>query len=132
MIILQLPYATMIGCLVGFTALIPIVGAFIGAAIGAFMIFTVSPIQALVFVIFLLVLQQLEGNIIYPKVVGASVGLPGLWVLAAVTIGGGVLGIVGMLLAVPLFATIYKILEADIEKRQKPKRKVRATKTIEN
>lgn len=131
MIILRLPYATMIGCLVGFTALIPIVGAFIGAAVGAFMIFTISPIQALVFVIFLLVLQQLEGNIIYPRVVGASVGLPGLWVLVAVTIGGGILGIVGMLLAVPLFAAGYKMIENDIEKRQKPKRKVRVGKSTE-
>jgi predicted PurR-regulated permease PerM len=131
MMILRLPYATMIGCLVGFTALIPVVGAFIGAAIGAFMIFTISPIQALVFVIFLLILQQLEGNIIYPRVVGASVGLPGIWVLVAVTIGGGILGIGGMLLAVPLFAAAYKMLQNDIEKRQKPKRKVRATKAIE-
>lgn len=128
MMILRLPYATMIGCLVGVTALIPVVGAFIGAAVGAFMIFTISPIQALVFVIFLLVLQQLEGNIIYPRVVGASVGLPGLWVLVAVTIGGGILGIGGMLLAVPLFAAAYKMLENDIERRQKPKRKVRVVK----
>lgn len=132
MMILRLPYATMIGCLVGFTALIPVVGAFIGAAVGAFMIFTISPIQALVFVIFLLILQQLEGNIIYPRVVGASVGLPGLWVLVAVTIGGGILGIGGMLLAVPLFAAAYKLLQNDIEKRQKPKRKVRVAKNIEN
>lgn len=120
--ILRLPYATMIGCLVGFTALIPVVGAFIGASIGAFMIFTVSPIQALVFVVFLLILQQLEGNIIYPRVVGASVGLPGIWVLVAVTIGGGILGIGGMLLAVPIFAAVYKLLENDIEKRTKKKK----------
>lgn len=132
MMLLRLPYATMIGCLVGFTALIPVVGAFIGAAVGAFMIFTISPVQALAFVVFLLILQQLEGNVIYPRVVGASVGLPGLWVLVAVTIGGGILGIGGMLLAVPLFAAGYRILENDIEKRQKPKRKVRVTKTTEN
>jgi len=122
MMILRLPYATMIGCLVGFTALIPVVGAFIGATVGAFMIFTISPIQALIFIIFLLILQQLEGNIIYPRVVGASVGLPGLWVLVAVTIGGGILGIGGMLLAVPIFAAIYKLLENDIEKKQKGKK----------
>lgn len=132
MMILRLPYATMIGCLVGFTALIPIVGAYIGAVVGAFMIFTVSPVQALVFVVFLLILQQLEGNLIYPRVVGASVGLPGIWVLASVTIGGGILGIAGMLLAVPLFAAIYKIIQNDMNKKTKPKRKVKMTKSIEN
>lgn len=131
MMILRLPYATMIGCLVGFTALIPIVGAYIGAVVGAFMIFTVSPVQALVFVVFLLILQQLEGNLIYPRVVGASVGLPGIWVLASVTIGGGILGIAGMLLAVPLFAAIYKIIQNDMNKKMKPKRKVRVSKNIE-
>jgi len=115
--ILRLPYASMIGCLVGFTALIPIVGAYIGAIVGAFMIFTVSPVQALIFLIFLIILQQLEGNIIYPKVVGNSIGLPGIWVLAAVTIGGGVLGIGGMLIGVPLAATIYKIVKKDMEIR---------------
>ena len=117
--ILRLPYATMIGCLVGFTALNPLVGAFLGAIVGAFMIFTVSPIQAVVFLIFLVILQQLEGNLIYPRVVGATIGLPGIWVLVAVTIGGGVLGIGGMLLAVPLTATIYKIVKVDMEKRSK-------------
>lgn len=130
MMILRLPYATMVGCLVGFTALIPIVGAFIGATVGAFMIFTVSPIQALIFVVFLLILQQLEGNIIYPRVVGASVGLPGIWVLVAVTIGGGILGITGMLIAVPLFATIYKLLKDDIQRKEMPKRRVKITKTV--
>lgn len=115
--ILRLPYATMIGCLVGFSALIPVVGAYIGAIVGAFMIFTVSPIKVIVFLIFLLILQQLEGNLIYPRVVGASVGLPGIWVLAAVIIGGGVLGIVGMLLAVPVTATLYRLLQYDMAKR---------------
>ena len=117
--ILRLPYATMIGCLVGFSALIPVVGAYIGAVVGAFMIFTVSPVKVIVFLIFLLILQQLEGNLIYPRVVGASVGLPGILVLAAVIIGGGVLGIVGMLLAVPLTATIYKLVEADMINRER-------------
>jgi len=93
------------------------VGAYIGAIVGAFMIFTVSPVQALIFLIFLIILQQLEGNIIYPKVVGNSIGLPGIWVLAAVTIGGGVLGIGGMLIGVPLAATIYKIVKKDMEIR---------------
>ena len=114
MALLRLPYAAMIGALVGFTALIPVAGAYIGAAVGAFMILTVSPFQALVFLIFLVVLQQLEGNLIYPKVVGSSLGLPGIWVLAAVTVGGGILGIGGMLLGVPLAAAGYRILRDDV------------------
>ena len=119
MLIFNFPYATMIGCLVGFTALIPVAGAYIGAAVGAFMIFTVEPLQALFFVIFLVVLQQLEGNLIYPRVVGASIGLPGVWVLAAVTIGGGVLGVGGMLLGVPLAAAVYQLLRNDVARREK-------------
>ncbi len=111
---LQLPYATMIGALVAFTALIPVAGAYIGAAIGAFMILTVSPVKALIFLVFLLILQQLEGNLIYPKVVGSSLGLPGIWVLAAVIIGGGVMGVAGMLLGVPIAAAIYKLLAEQV------------------
>lgn len=121
MTFLRLPYAVMTGAVVGVTALIPVVGAYIGAAVGAFMVFTVNPMQAVVFVIFLLVLQQLEGNLIYPKVVGSSIGLPGLWVLAAVTIGGGVFGIGGMLLGVPITASLYKLLENDVDRRIKKK-----------
>ena len=89
MTILGFPYAAMTGAVIGVTALIPIVGAYIGAAVGAFMICTESPIKALWFIVFLIILQQIEGNLIYPKVVGSSVGLPGIWVLAAVTVGGG-------------------------------------------
>lgn len=116
MLIFGFPYALMIGALVGFTALIPVAGAYIGAGVGAFMIFTESPVKALFFLIFIVVLQQLEGNIIYPKVVGTSIGLPALWVLAAVTIGGGIFGIMGMLLGVPIAATIYRIVGDDIKK----------------
>lgn len=112
--ILGLPYATMIGALVAFTALIPVAGAFIGGAVGAFMILMVNPIQALIFIVYLVVLQQLEGNIIYPKVVGSSMGLPAIWVLAAVTIGGGVMGIMGMLIGVPIAATVYRIIHNDV------------------
>ncbi len=112
MFILQIPYAPMIGALMGFTALIPIVGGFIGAGVGAFLILMDSPIKALVFVIFVIILQQIEGNLIYPKVVGRSLGLPGIWVLAAVTVGGGVMGIGGMLIGVPLTAAAYKLLKA--------------------
>ena len=117
MMLFQFPYASMVGTLIGFTALIPVAGAYIGAGVGAFMIFTVSPIKALLFLVFISVLQQLEGNLIYPKVVGSSIGLPGIWVLAAVTIGGGVLGVGGMLLAVPLAATFYQILRDDVARR---------------
>ena len=113
---LRLPYATMIGALVGFTALIPIAGAYIGAGVGAFMILMTNPIKALIFLIFLCVLQQVEGNLIYPKVVGSSLGLPGIWVLAAVTVGGGVMGIPGMLLGVPLASALYTLLRNDLNK----------------
>ncbi len=117
MLIFQFPYAVMIGVFIGFTALIPIAGAYIGAAVGAIMILTVSPIQAIQFLVFVVVLQQLEGNLIYPKVVGQSIGLPGIWVLTAITIGGGVLGVGGMLLAVPLFAAGYRLVREDVIRR---------------
>ena len=120
MMLFRFPYASMVGTLVGFTALIPVAGAYIGAGVGAFMIFTSSPLQALLFLIFISILQQLEGNLIYPKVVGSSIGLPGIWVLAAVTVGGGVLGIGGMLLAVPLTATLYQMLRSDVVRRNTP------------
>ena len=114
MLILRLPYALMVGALVAFTALIPVAGAYIGAGVGAFMILTVDPFKALIFLIFIVVLQQLEGNLIYPRVVGSSMGLPGIWVLAAVTIGGGLAGIIGMLLGVPLAAAAYRIIRDDV------------------
>lgn len=117
MMLFRMPYAVMTGAVVGVTALIPVVGAYIGAVVGAFMVFTVNPLQAVFFIIFLVVLQQLEGNLIYPKVVGSSIGLPGIWVLAAVTVGGGVLGIGGMLLGVPLAASIYKLTGNEVSRR---------------
>ena len=114
--ILRIPYAAMVGCLIGFTALIPIAGAYIGAIVGTFLIFTVSPFKAVVFLIFLVILQQVESNLIYPRVVGKAIGLPGIWVLAAVVIGGGTLGIAGMLLGVPLASTVYRLLYQDVHK----------------
>jgi len=117
MLLLGIPYATMTGAVISFTALIPVAGGYIGAAIGAFMILTVSPIQALIFLIFIVVLQQLEGNLIYPRVVGSSMGLPAIWVLAAVTIGGGVMGILGMLIGVPLAAALYRLLREDVNRQ---------------
>ncbi len=116
MMIFQFPFATMIGALIAFTAMIPVAGAYIGAGVGAFMILTDSPMKALLFLVFIVVLQQLEGNIIYPRVVGSSIGLPGIWVLAAVTIGGGIMGVVGMLVGVPLAAALYRILRDDLKK----------------
>ena len=116
--LLRLPYAAMSGTLVGVTAFIPIVGAFLGAGISAFIILTVNPMQALIFVIFLIVLQQFEGNIIYPRVVGGSVGLPSIWTLAAVTIGGGLFGVLGMILGVPLTATFYKLSFRVLESKE--------------
>ena len=109
MSIFRMPYAPAISVLVGFTALIPVFGAFIGTAIGAFLILLVKPIQAVWFVVFIIVLQQFEGNLIYPKVVGKSGGLPGIWVLVAVTIGGNAMGVVGMLISVPLCSVMYVV-----------------------
>ena len=116
MMLLGLPYAPMIGALTAFCALIPIVGAFLAAGVGAFLILMQSPMQALIFLIFIIVLQQLEGNLIYPHVVGSSIQLPGIWVLAAVTVGGSVMGIFGMLLGVPLAAACYRLLRNDVNK----------------
>ena len=120
--ILRFPYAPMTGAFIGVTALIPVAGAYLGAGVGAFMIMTVDPMKALLFLVFIVCLQQLEGNLIYPKVVGSSVGLPALWVLAAVTVGGGINGIFGMLLGVPIAATLYKLIGMDVRKKvDKPK-----------
>jgi predicted PurR-regulated permease PerM len=116
--ILQLPYAAMVGALIAVTALIPVAGAYIGAGVGAFMILTVDPMKALIFLIFIIVLQQLEGNLIYPRVVGSSMGLPGIWVLAAFSVGGGIMGIMGMFLGVPLAAALYRIIKEDVGKRE--------------
>lgn len=118
MAILRIPYAPMIGALVGVTALIPVLGAFVGTIIGAVMILTVDPFKALVFAIFLLILQQVEGNLIYPKVVGAKINLPAMWVLAAVTVGGNLAGPLGMLLGVPAASAAYALLREATEKRE--------------
>ncbi|MDE6666636.1 MAG: AI-2E family transporter [Ruminococcus sp.] len=119
MLILRLPYAAMASTIVGVTSLIPIVGGLFGAVISAFIIFTVNPMQALIFLIFLVILQQVEGNLIYPKVVGSSVGLPGIWVIAAITLGSGLFNILGMLLGVPIVATAYKLIFEILEKRER-------------
>lgn len=117
MIILGFPYAPMIGTLVGITAFIPVVGAFIGGAIGAFMIMTVNPMQAIFFIVYLIVLQQIEGNLIYPRVVGSTVGLPSIWVLFAVSAGGGLWGIAGVLFGVPVLSVVYSLIKKGVHKR---------------
>ncbi len=115
--IFQIPYALLIGVLIAFTALIPIVGAFIGCVVGAFLILVDSPMKAFIFVIIFFTLQQIEGNLIYPHVVGNSVGLPSMWVLVAVTLGGSLMGIAGMLLFIPLVSTAYTLLREDVNLR---------------
>lgn len=122
MLLFRMPYAAVISVLVGTTALIPVFGAFIGTAIGAFLILFVSPMKAVWFVVFIVVLQQLEGNLIYPKVVGKSVGLPGIWVLTAVTIGGNLMGVVGILISVPACAVLYTLLRQTVGSRLKEKK----------
>lgn len=121
MTVFSMPYASLIGTIVGFTSLIPIVGAFIGTIFGVFILLMINPTTAFWFVVFIIVLQQIEGNIIYPRVVGNSVGLPGIWVLLAVSIGGSAFGITGMILGIPLSSIAYCILRAEVAKKLKEK-----------
>ncbi len=125
MVVLRFPYAKIVGPVIGMTALIPMLGAYIGAALGFLLIITVDFLQALLFIVFIVVLQQLEGNLIYPKVVGESIGLPGIWVFAAVIAGGGLMGIPGILFGVPLIATIYKLLDKSVNERLSYMKKIK-------
>ncbi len=117
MLIFRMPYAAIISVLVGFTALIPIFGAFIGTGVGALLILLENPVKAFWFIVFIIILQQIEGNLIYPKVVGKSVGLPGIWVLVAVTVGGGLFGVLGMLFGVPICSVMYVLLREFVNKK---------------
>ena len=117
MLIFGMPYIPLVSVIIAVTALVPIVGAFVGCALGAFFILVDNPIQALSFIAMFLVLQQLENNLIYPRVVGTSIGLPGMWVLVAVTIGGETMGVAGMLLMIPLASVLYALLGEFTEKR---------------
>lgn len=119
MLLLRLPYAVLVGVLIGVSALVPIVGAFIGCVVGAFLILVDDPGKALIFLILFLILQQLEGNLIYPRVVGNSVGLPAIWVLVAVTLGGSLFGVVGMLAFIPLVSTAYSFFREDVFRKTK-------------
>ena len=121
MTLFRMPYALLVSCLIAVTALIPIVGAFIGCFVGAFLLLMVSPMQALIFVIMFLVLQQIEGNLIYPHVVGSSVGLPSIWVLVDVTVGGNLMGVAGMLVFIPLTSVLYSLFREFVYKRLKQK-----------
>lgn len=123
MTIFRMPYALLVGVLIAFTALIPIVGAFIGCFVGAFLILVNNPMQALIFIVMFLVIQQIEGNLIYPKVVGNKVGLPSIWVLMAVSIGGSLFGVAGMLFFIPLISTFYMLLRDTVNERNARKQK---------
>lgn len=122
MTLLRLPFTLLVSVLIAFTALIPIFGAFIGCGVGAFLILTADPGKALLFVILFLLLQQIEGNLIYPKVVGSSVGLPAIWVLVAVSLGGSLLGVVGMLIFIPLVSVCYTLIRENVNHRLKEKK----------
>ncbi len=126
LLLLRLPYALLIGVLIAFTALIPIFGAFIGLGVGVFLMLLTNPVDALVFTVVFFILQQIEGNLIYPHVVGGSVGLPSIWVLAAVTIGGSAMGIVGMLIFIPLCSVLYALLREAVNGRLARKRQADA------
>ena len=114
---IQPDYAALIGVIIGVSALIPVAGAYVGAILSAFLLVMVNPVRALIFLIFLAVLQQIEGNVIYPRVVGTSIGLPGIWVLAAVTVGGGLFGLLGVLLSVPVASVVYALIKRDVRRR---------------
>lgn len=117
MCLFQFDYAPLISVIIGVSALIPVAGAYIGAAVAVLLLVMIEPMQAVWFLIFLVVLQQLEGNIIYPRVVGTSLGLPGIWVLAAVTVGSSLLGFVGLVISVPVTAVLYTLLKGDLARR---------------
>lgn len=122
MVVFSFPYPLLVGVLIAFTALIPIFGAFIGCFVGTFLILMENPMQAIAFVAIFLILQQIEGNLIYPHVVGSSVGLPSIWVLVAVTLGASVMGIVGMLVFIPLLSVIYTLFRGYVYKRLKSRK----------
>ncbi len=117
MLILKMPYIPLVSVVIAVTALVPVVGAFVGCVLGAFFILVDNPLQAVTFVIMFLILQQLENNLIYPRVVGTSIGLPGMWVLVAVTIGGEIMGVGGMLVMIPLASVLYTLLREFTDKR---------------
>ena len=125
MLFIQPDYAPLIGVIIGVSALIPVAGAYVGAILSAFLLVMVSPVRALAFLVFLVILQQIEGNVIYPRVVGTSIGLPGLWVLTAVTVGGGLFGLLGIMLSVPVCSVLYTLLRRDVAYRTRLREEVK-------
>ena len=132
LMVLRLPYALLIGVLIAFTALIPVFGAFIGWAVGAFLMLIISPMDALLFSAVFFTLQQIEGNMIYPHVVGNSVGLPSIWVLVAVTLGGSMMGVVGMLIFIPLCSVLYTLLRDTVNERLRRRLKINVNERKQN
>lgn len=139
MLIFRIPYALPLAVLLGFTALVPIFGAIVGTILGAVLIFMISPVKAIIFIIFVLIIQQLENNLIYPKVVGKSVGLPGMWVLLSVTVGGSIGGLIGLIIATPLCSVIYVLVSQTVNDKLKKNRivekvneKKKEEKTLKN
>ena len=118
MLLLGFNYPDLISVIIGVSALLPIVGAYLGAILSAILLIIVDPMEAVWFLIFLVILQQFEGNVIYPRVAGSIIGLPGLWVLAAITVGGGLFDLVGMLVGVPVAAVLYTLLRQDLLRRE--------------
>lgn len=119
--IFRIPFSLLLGVVIGFSSIIPILGAFFGAGVGAFLLFIENPMQAVYFLIIFIVIQQIEGNLIYPKVVGDSVGLPAMWVLAAISIGGGMMGVFGILLFIPLTSVAYALCKEHVQKKLQEK-----------
>lgn len=119
MLILRIDYAAMVSIVVAVTAFVPILGAYVGGVLAVVLLLVVSPVKALTFLIFFVILQQVENNIIYPRVVGRKMGLPGIWVLFAITVGGGLFGIVGMILGVPVLTVVYTLVKRDVKTREK-------------
>ena len=128
MLILRLDYAGMVSMVVGVTALIPILGAYIGGAVAVILLFMVSPFKALLFLIFFVILQQVENNVIYPRVVGGRLGLPGIWVLLAITVGGKLGGVIGMLFGVPTTTVIYTLIKNSVRSRERRKEQLSCKK----
>lgn len=118
MLFIQADYALLIGIIVGVSALVPVAGGYVGGGLSFVLLFMVSPMQSVVFIVFLLILQQFEGNVIYPRVVGNSIGLPGLWVVFAVIIGGNLFGLLGVLVSVPCLSVLYALLKMDVQRRE--------------
>ena len=124
MTIFRFDYPLLISVIIGVTAVIPILGAYIGVIPAVFILLLINPMKALWFIVFIIVLQQFEGNVIYPKVVGGAVGINGLWVLVAIVVGGSLFGVIGMLLGVPAISVLLSVFRRVINHRLEKKKKL--------